>query len=86
MRMKIYWRESSKNIIGPKLRELRKQHGLSQEKLASLLQLQGLEYNDITILRIEKGQRFVPDYEIALIAKFFNVTTDELLGIKEAEP
>lgn len=86
MRMKIYWHESSKNIIGPKLKELRKQHGLSQEKLASQLQLQGMECNDITILRIEKGQRFVPDYEIALIAKFFNVTTDELLGIKEAEP
>ena len=32
--MKIYWHESSKNIIGPKLKELRKQHGLSQEKLA----------------------------------------------------
>lgn len=83
--MKIYWHESSKNIIGKKLKELRKQHGLSQERLASLLQLQGMECSDLTILRIEKGQRFVPDYEIVLIAKFFNITTDELLGIKEAE-
>ncbi len=33
-----------------------------------------------TTLPIEKGQRFVPNYKIALIAKFFNVTTDELLG------
>ena len=83
--MKIYWHESSKNIIGKKLKELRKQHGLSQERLASLLQLQGMECSDLTILRIEKGQRFVPDYEIVLIAKFFNITTDELLGKKEAE-
>ena len=83
--MKIYWHESSKNIIGKKLKELRKQHGLSQERLASLLQLQGMECSDLTILRIEKGQRFVPDYEIVLIAKFFDITTDELLGIKEAE-
>lgn len=43
------------------------------------------ECSNLTILRIEKGQRFVPDYEIVLIAKFFNITTDELLGIKEAE-
>ena len=83
--MKLYWHESSKNIIGKKLKELRKQHGLSQERLASLLQLQGMECSDLTILRIEKGQRFVPDYEIVLIAKFFDITTDELLGIKEAE-
>lgn len=41
--MKIYLHESSKNIIGKKLKELRKQHGLSQERLASLLQLQGMQ-------------------------------------------
>ena len=77
--MKIYWNGTSKNIIGPKLKQLRLKMGLSQEKLAGQLQLQGIEYNALTVLRIEKGERFVPDYEIVALADFFHLTTDELL-------
>lgn len=83
--MKIYWNGTSKNIIGPKLKQLRTGLGLSQAKLAGQLQLLGLECNDLTILRIEQGKRFVPDYELSIIADFFHITTDELLGKKEAE-
>lgn len=80
--MKIYWTGDSKNLIGPRLKQLRTELGLSQDKLASQLQLHGIEYSALTILRIEKGERFVPDYEIVALAKFFNLTTDELLGLK----
>ena len=83
--MKIYWTGDSKNIIGPKLKELRTKLGLSQDKLASQLQLHGIEYSALTVLRIEKGERFVPDYEIVDLAKFFNLTTDELLNLNEAD-
>lgn len=83
--MKIYWTGSSKNIIGPKLKQLRTEMGLSQEKFAGQLQLYGIEYSALTVLRIEKGERFVPDYEIVALAKFFNLTTDELLERKEAD-
>lgn len=82
--MKIYWNGTSKNVIGPKLKQLRLEMGLSQEKLAGQLQLQGIEYNALTVLRIEKGERFVPDYEIVALANFFHLTTDELLR-NEAE-
>ena len=82
--MKIYWNGTSKNVIGPKLKRLRLEMGLSQEKLAGQLQLQGIEYNALTVLRIEKGERFVPDYEIVALANFFHLTTDELLR-NEAE-
>ena len=82
--MKIYWNGTSKNVIGPKLKQLRLEMGLSQEKLAGQLQLQGIEYNALTVLRIEKGERFVPDYEIVALADFFHLTTDELLR-SEAE-
>ena len=82
--MKIYWNGTSKNVIGPKLKQLRLEMGLSQEKLAGQLQLQGIEYNALTVLRIEKGERFVPDYEIVALANFFHLTTDELLK-NEAE-
>lgn len=84
--MKIYWNGTSKNIIGSKVKQLRTELGLSQAKLATQLQLLGMECNDLTILRIEQGSRFVPDYEVAILAKYFKITTDELLGQKEASP
>lgn len=78
--MKIYWDGKSKNIIGNKIKELRKERGLTQKHLAELLQLEGHEFSDLTILRIEQGNRFVPDYEIVILADFFGISTDELLG------
>ncbi len=78
--MKIYWNGTSKNIIGNKIKVLRKNAGLSQKQLAEKLQLEGGEFSDLTILRIEQGTRFVPDYEVVMLANFFKVTTDELLS------
>jgi len=78
--MKIYWHGTSKNIIGNKVKELRKARGLSQKTLAGKLQLLGYDFSDLTILRIEKGDRFVADYEVVAFAQVFGVTTDELLS------
>lgn len=78
--MKIYWNGKSKNIIGPKIKELRLRQNLTQKSLAEKLQLEGYEFSDLTILRIEQGKRFVPDYEVALLAKFFNISVDDLLN------
>ena len=75
--MKIYW--NGENIIGVKLKALRKNAGLTQKELAEKLQLKGGEFSDLTILRIEQGKRFVPDYEIVAIADYFDISTDELL-------
>ncbi len=77
--MKIYWNGKSKNIIGPKIKELRKASGLTQKELAEKLQLEGHEFSDLTILRIEQGLRFVPDYEVLILADFFSISVDELL-------
>lgn len=77
--MKIYWDGKSKNIIGEKIRALRKEHGWTQARLAELLQLQGHEFSDLTILRIESGKRFVPDYELKALAEVLQVSYDELL-------
>ena len=77
--MKIYWNGKTKNIIGGKLKSLRKEAGLTQRELAEKLQLDGGEFSDLTILRIEQGKRFVPDYEVVALANFFGVTANELL-------
>ena len=74
--MKIYWYGKSKNIIGNKIKNLRKQAGLTQKQLAEKLQLLGHEFSDLTILRIEQGTRFVPDYEVVILSDFFHISTD----------
>lgn len=78
--MKIYWNGKSKNIIGQRIRELRKNQNISQRTLAARLSLSGIDFTDLTILRIENGTRFVPDYELVVLADYFHVTTDYLLG------
>ncbi len=82
--MKIYWSGESKNIIGAKVRSLRKARGLTQKQVATQMQLTGLDMTELTVLRIENGTRFVPDYEVKALAKFFQVTYCELLDSEDA--
>lgn len=77
--MKIYWYGNKKNIIGNKVKALRKDKRLTQKQVAEKLQLAGYDFSELTILRIEKGDRFVSDYEVLALANFFGITTDELL-------
>lgn len=81
--MKIYWYEGKKNIVSEQVKVLRKEKGLTQKALAEQLQLMGFDFNDLTILRIEAGSRFVADYELMALADFFNVSSDYLLGRTE---
>ncbi|NBK00572.1 XRE family transcriptional regulator [bacterium 1xD8-48] len=83
--MKIYWNKenNSKNLIGQRVMELRTERKLSQKALAEQLQLAGYEFSDLTVLRIEKGTRFVPDYEVVALAEFFHVSCEYLLGVQD---
>ena len=47
-------------------------------------QLAGYDFNDLAILRIEQGTRFVPDYEVVALAEVFNVSCEYLLGLTDA--
>ena len=78
--MIIYWdkKTNSKNRIGQRVKELRKAHNLTQKTLAAKLQLAGYDFNDLAILRIEQGTRFVPDYEVVALAEVFNVSCEYL--------
>lgn len=71
--MKIYWVGNRKNIIGEKVRVLRLAKGMTQSTLAAQLQLAGLECSPLTVLRIENGTRFVPDYEVKALSEVFGV-------------
>mgnify|MGYP000167176256 FL=1 len=84
--MIIYWdkKTNSKNRIGQRVKELRKAHNLTQKTLAAKLQLAGYDVNDLAILRIEQGTRFVPDYEVVALAEVFNVSCENFLGLTDA--
>ena len=84
--MIIYWdkKTNSKNRIGQRVKELRKAHNLTQKTLAAKLQLAGYDVNDLAILRIEQGTRFVPDYEVVALAEVFNVSCEYLLCLTDA--
>lgn len=77
--MKIYWTGDRKNIIGTQVKQLRLQQGLTQKDLANRLQLAGYDCTELTVLRIEKGTRFVPDYEVVGLAQVLGVGYDRLL-------
>jgi len=77
--VKIYWSGNSKNIVGSKVRTLRKENGWTQKALAEKLQLAGFDCTDLTILRIENGTRFVPDYEVKALAHIFGVSYEMLM-------
>ena len=79
MRMKIYWSGGRKNIIGEKVRTLRLSRGMTQSALAAQLQLAGIECSPLTILRIENGTRFVPDYEVKALSQVLSVPYNTLL-------
>lgn len=80
--MKIYDYMGRKNICGAKVREQRKKRNLSQSELATQMQLEGVIIERDSVSRIESGTRFVPDYELMVIAKVLHVSVDQLLGIQ----
>ncbi len=63
-------------FLGKRLRELRVEKGLTQKQLAEKLNL-----NSVTYLHYEKSQREPPLSVLADMAKFFDVSTDFLLGL-----
>lgn len=67
-----------KILLGQRLKELRAEKKLTQQEVALALGL-----HSVTYLHYEKDQREPPLSVLALMAQFFEVSTDYLLGIKD---
>ena len=78
--VKIYNFGGKKNICGKKVREIRKKNDITQDELAARLQVEGVNIERDSISRLEKGTRFVADYELVVLAKALNVTIEELIS------
>ena len=74
--MKITKYNDFKNVSGNKLRQLRKEHKMSQQDLAEKLQLEGIDLTSKEISKIEKNRRLVQDFELFTFAKIFDVSAD----------
>lgn len=73
------------NICGEKVRLARAMHKppLTQEELATKLNLMGIDFTKVIISRIEKNQRHVVDGELKMLAKALDVTMEWLCSDDE---
>jgi transcriptional regulator with XRE-family HTH domain len=67
------------NLIGPQLRRLRMEAGLSQEAFAAKRQRIGWDASRDIVKHIEAGGRRVADVELAVIAAVLKAPFDSLL-------
>lgn len=85
--MKAFWyNDSRKNVCGIRIRELRKTKKITQKKLSIMAQLEGYDFiTETAIIKLERGTRFVPDYEINIFAQLLETTPEYLLQFHESQ-
>ena len=83
--MKAFWyNDSRKNLCGIKIRELRKEKKITQKKLSIMAQLAGYDFiTETAIIKLERGTRFIPDYEVNIFAELLETTPEHLLQFHE---
>ena len=82
--MKIYGFDDKFNICGENIRLIRLKKKVTQTDLAARLQVRGVQLNQNSICRIEKGRRVVADYELLIIADALGVSVTDLLTRSES--
>jgi transcriptional regulator with XRE-family HTH domain len=65
------------NSIGPAIRKIRYQHGLTQDMLAARCHRAGWDIGENTISKIEAQIRCVTDIEIIFLAKALGVNIQD---------
>jgi hypothetical protein len=71
-----------RNVTGSRIKQarLRCRPPISQDDLSGRLAARGIALDQTAISRIEKGTRYVMDYEVAAIAKCLKVSVASLFG------
>lgn len=72
--------ENNLNVIGPVLRQKRKELNMSFEKLSNKLLLLGINIPVTCLHRIENNQRTVRDYELCALSIALNVDITDLVN------
>lgn len=71
--------DGKNNLCGKTVAKNRLALKISQNQLAKLLQLNGLDIDKNAIQRIEAGKRFVTDIELVILMRVLNFSVDEIL-------
>lgn len=71
---KINQYNNNLNVIGSKIKELRKEQRLSQEFLCARMQVLGYKISRSDISKIETGKKFISDFEVLGFAKALKTT------------
>lgn len=74
--------EPKQNLVGPQVRRLRMEAGLSQEALAARLQIAGWDLSRGGLSKIEAGLRRVNDAEVWILAVAFGITLREIYPLE----
>ena len=72
-----------KNISGTLIRRSREVKGMSKVRLSQLLDTYGIYINTDELLRIEKNQLLVKDFELIAIAQILDIDLNQLKKYSE---
>lgn len=67
--------------VGNNIRELREKCGITQDQLASKLQVMGCDITRSAVAKIEVGQRHLYPDEIIMIKEILSVSYDDIFRI-----
>ncbi len=62
-----------RNVIGPQLRRIRSERGLTQDALAARLQRAGWDVSRASVAKIEAQLRWVADCELLMLASVLEI-------------
>lgn len=79
--LKIYDYEGKKNVSGERIYQARTAKRFSQAVLAAKMQLRSVMIEREAISKIETGDRFVTDYELAAFSQVLGVSMEWLIGM-----
>lgn len=68
------------NAVGIRIKEYRIKAKMTQKELAEKLQLYGIDLNKNSLQKIEKGDRIIKEYELAVFCEILNVSPDVMLA------
>lgn len=67
--------------VGNNIRRIREARGMTQETLATKLQLSGCDITRSAVAKIEVGQRHLYPDEVILIRKILNTSFEEIFDV-----
>lgn len=67
------------NAIGDRIKEYRIKNNMTQKELSEKLQLYGIDLNKNSLQKVERGDRIIKEYELAVFCEVLNVSADEIL-------